>query len=120
MEYYKGNILANIAIGTNKKYVAKWFSKEKSISDFEKGWVNEFHIWRMIWDENFVQLFVDNYLINKVAVSELQNPDGFNPFMQPHYILLNLAVGGDNGGDPSLTTFPQRYYIDYVRVYQKK
>jgi hypothetical protein len=33
--------------------------------------------------------------------------------------LLNLAIGGDNGGDPSGTTFPSRFEIDYVRVYQK-
>jgi hypothetical protein len=32
---------------------------------------------------------------------------------------LNFAVGGMNGGDPSGTTFPQRYEVDYVRIYQK-
>jgi hypothetical protein len=31
-----------------------------------------------------------------------------------------VAIGGDNGGDPSKTDFPSRYEIDYVRVYQKK
>ena len=34
-------------------------------------------------------------------------------------MLLNLAIGGDNGGDPSDTPFPTRFEIDYVRVYQK-
>jgi beta-glucanase (GH16 family) len=43
-----------------------------------------------------------------------------NPFKQPHYLLLNLAIGGNSGGDPSKTEFPSRYEIDYVRVYQKK
>lgn len=33
------------------------------------------------------------------------------------YIWLNLAVGA-NGGDPSETEFPMKYYVDYVRVYQ--
>ncbi len=41
----------------------------------------------------------------------------FNPFRQPHYILLNLALGS-NGGDPENTAFPLRYEVDYVRVYQ--
>ena len=45
-----------------------------------------------------------------------------NPFRQPHYILLNLAIGGGWGGQKGIddTIFPCRYEIDYVRVYQKK
>ena len=43
-----------------------------------------------------------------------------NPFLQPHYLLLNLAIGGDAAGSPEGTKFPVRYEIDYVRVYQKK
>jgi hypothetical protein len=34
-------------------------------------------------------------------------------------VLLNLATGGTQGGDPSKTSFPARYEIDYVRVYQR-
>ena len=41
-----------------------------------------------------------------------------NPFRQAHYLLLNLAIGGHSGGDPSNTEFPTRYENDYVRVYQ--
>ena len=40
--------------------------------------------------------------------------------MQPQYILFNLAVGGINGGEVEINTYPIRYEIDYVRVYQKK
>jgi beta-glucanase (GH16 family) len=56
-----------------------------------------------------------------VTLDSLVNKDGsgFNPFKQPHYMLLNLAIGGDNGGDPSHTSFPKKFEIDYVRVYQK-
>jgi beta-glucanase (GH16 family) len=42
-----------------------------------------------------------------------------NPFRQPHYIILNLAVGGSSGGDPSNTNFPAKFEVDYVRIYQK-
>lgn len=38
---------------------------------------------------------------------------------QPQYMLLNLVIGGENGGDPSATSFPSRFEVDYVRVYQK-
>ena len=40
------------------------------------------------------------------------------PFQQAHYLLLNLAIGGTNGGDPSSTAFPNHFEIDYVRIYQ--
>ena len=42
-----------------------------------------------------------------------------NPFNSPQYLLLNLALGGDNGGTIDDAAFPMRYEIDYVRVYQK-
>ena len=46
--------------------------------------------------------------------------DGCNPAVdQPHYLLLNLAIGGQAAGDPKGTVFPTRYEIEYVRVYQK-
>jgi hypothetical protein len=47
------------------------------------------------------------------------NPDGTSPFEQKAYMLVNLALGGMNGGDPSSTAFPQRYEVDYIRVFQK-
>jgi len=37
---------------------------------------------------------------------------------QQHFLLLHLAIGGDQGGDPTATAFPVRYEIDYVRVYR--
>jgi beta-glucanase (GH16 family) len=76
----------------------------------------------MDWDEDAIALFVDDSLLNKVELSKLQNKDGtgINPFRQPHYMLLNLALGGMNGGDPVHTTFPRKFEIDYVRVYQKQ
>lgn len=121
MEYYCDSLLANIAHGTRERFKAKWFTVKKSVASFgDKHWDQKFHTWRMDWDQKEIRLFVDDLLMNRVPLDQLVNPDGFNPFRQPHYILLNLAIGGDNGGDPSLTKFPSRYEIDYVRVYQKK
>jgi beta-glucanase (GH16 family) len=126
MEFYRiknvPTILANFAWGTNERWKAKWDDAKPPLSDFLKAdreWVKKFHIWRMDWDEESIELYIDDILINTTSLTETLNPDGFNPFKQPHYLLLNLAIGG-NGGDPSGTTFPLRYEIDYVRVYQVK
>ncbi|WP_343417851.1 hypothetical protein [Candidatus Flexifilum breve] len=41
------------------------------------------------------------------------------PFNHAFYLILNLAVAGNWPGYPDATTeFPQRVWIDYVRVYQ--
>ena len=42
-----------------------------------------------------------------------------NPFTRKQYILLNLALGGDNGGEIDDSAFPMRYEIDYVRIYER-
>ena len=77
----------------------------------------------MDWDRKKIELRVDGILLNTIDVTKTINPAGRepkNPFHQPHYMLLNLAIGGTNGGDPSSTDFPTRFEIDYVRVYQKQ
>jgi hypothetical protein len=41
------------------------------------------------------------------------------PFDKKQHILLNLAVGGNWGGQKGVddTIFPNKFLIDYVRVY---
>lgn len=121
MEYYRKMILANVAcLGPDKK--AEWFSVTKPVDSLGgTAWASKFHTWRMDWDENIIALFLDDVLLNKVELTKLVNKDGsgINPFKQPHYMLLNLAIGGMNGGNPDSTLFPNRFEVDYVRVYQK-
>ncbi len=123
MEYYKGDILANACWGTEKRFQAKWSTTKKPVKSFnDPDWDQKFHVWRMDWDKDSIKLYVDDILLNNVDLNKTVNPTDKgpkNPFRQPHYILLNLAIGGDNGGDPTNTAFPTRYEIDYVRVYQK-
>ncbi|MCW8834241.1 MAG: hypothetical protein OQK09_00400 [Colwellia sp.] len=72
---------------------------------------------------NKYKLYLDDQLLNTIELNKTINKTGrgpTNPFKQPHYLLLNLAIGGNQGGNPDLTPFPSRYEIDYVRVYQKK
>ena len=126
MEFYRTKIgptiLANFAWGTAKKWVAKWDDLRKPLADFtaiDNHWTKKFHIWRMDWTSDSISLFIDDQLLNSTLLSQTINPDGSNPFLQPHYFLLNMAIGG-NGGDPSHSEFPLKYEVDYVRVYQKK
>jgi beta-glucanase (GH16 family) len=122
MEFYKGKILANVASGTAQPYKPKWHSQTKPVASFaDPAWSQKFHVWRMDWDAESIRLYVDDLLLNETPLSQTINEDGtgFNPMKQPHYMLLNLALGGDNGGPLAGTTFPSRFEIDYVRVYQQ-
>ncbi|HAX14149.1 glycoside hydrolase family 16 protein [Leeuwenhoekiella palythoae] len=124
MEFYqiggKPHILANAAWGPDWRNVS-WDSAKIPFSEFiakDPQWAEKFHIWKMDWTSEFIKLYLDDELLNEIDLADAINPDGSNGFQQPHYILLNLAIGS-NGGDPSKTEFPKEYLVDYVRVYQK-
>ena len=123
MEYYRGTLLANAAWGGAKPFQAIWADTRKPLESFnDPGWSSAFHLWRMDWDERAIVLSVDGLRLNEVELTRTVNQDGTgrNPFHEPHYLLLNLAIGGNAGGDPSTTAFPARFEVDFVRVYRRK
>lgn len=130
MECYPINgercLLANEAHGTDQPYQAVWNARHVPLAHFEAAdahWAERFHTWVMLWDEHHITLSVDGEELNSIDLTTTVNGSighGGNPFHRPQYVLLNLAIGGDNGGQPDFSRFPLRYEIDYVRVYQKK
>jgi beta-glucanase (GH16 family) len=122
MEYYRGMVLANAAwLGADGR--ARWDDSRTPLADLGGAdWASRFHVWRMDWDEDEIRLYVDDRLLNSIDVRETVNADaeGANPMRQPHYLLLNLAIGGTNGGDPAGGDFPARYAVDWVGVYLRK
>ena len=129
MEYYrvKGvpHILANVAWGRDRRYDAEWSTQMIPYTHFTDGdpdWGRRFHVWRMDWDEHSIRLYLDDELLNEVPLSRTVNGQlghHTNPFLRPQFILLNLALGGKNGGAIDDSAFPMRYEIDYVRVYER-
>jgi len=120
MEFYQSKLLANVACGTSTRWQAKWDSATKSLSSLGASWTSQFHVWTMDWDDQNIVLSVDGTQLNTSALSSMLNSDGKSPFKQKAYMIVNLAIGGQNGGDPSKTSFPKRYEIDYLRVFQKQ
>lgn len=80
----------------------------------------DFHIYAIDWYEDHIDFFVDDQKYftfeNEKAGSDVW------PFDKPHYLLINLAIGGGWGGQKGIDDkiFPQKYYIDYVKVYREK
>ena len=126
MEFYrvedKPTILANAAWGNSQNNQPLWDASHTPLKDLlyaMPDWEERFHIWKMDWNEDYIRLYLNDVLLNEIEVEKATREDGFNPFRQPHYILLNLALGS-NGGDPSKTSFPLFYEVDYVRIFQKE
>ena len=119
LESWQGMLNANVIWAGKTPGYSKASSKRRTIASFgDPEWNSKFHTWRMDWDENRIAIFVDDILLNEVDLNKAANGDGSNGFRDPHYMLLNLAVGGTAGGDPSATQFPARFEVDWVRVYQ--
>jgi beta-glucanase (GH16 family) len=74
-----------------------------------------FHVYAVEWEATQLRFYVDgtlHYTVNETANRPI--------FETPMNIILNLAVGGNFGGDPNATTvFPQVMDVDYVRVWQR-
>jgi beta-glucanase (GH16 family) len=82
-----------------------------------------FHTYAAEWDKNpttnanEVRFYVDGNLHFTVTQNSAMSDANFTTAKN---IILNLAVGGDFGGDPNGTTvFPQTMLVDYVRVWHR-
>jgi beta-glucanase (GH16 family) len=85
------------------------------------GAERKFYTYGLLWTENEIVAFIDGKEYFRFENDHRNNKETW-PFNAPFYLKLNLAIGGNWGGqegiDPDI--FPSRYEIDYVKVYQKK
>lgn len=91
--------------GTNKHLVKAW----PNVAD-------SFHVFTIEWDSLKIKYFFDGaqyWTFSSLSVTPVNYP-----FVNPNYLILNLAIGGTMGGWVDDTIFPQQMQIDYVRVYQ--
>lgn len=81
---------------------------------------NDFHVYALEWFEDHMDFYVDENLYFTYK-NEGTGNDAW-PFDKPQYLILNLAIGGAWGGQKGIddSIFPQKYYIDYVKVYKQK
>lgn len=83
----------------------------KTIND-----VTQFHVYGIEWDAKAIKWFVDGKKFHEASIAN--NVNSTHEFHLPHFLILNLAVGGRWPGNPDATTvFPDTLFVDYVRVY---
>ncbi len=79
-----------------------------------------FHVYAIEWFEDHIDFFCD-----ETKYFTFRNEGTGNdtwPFDKPHYLILNAAYGGSWGGQKGTddSILPQKYFIDYVRIYRSK
>jgi beta-glucanase (GH16 family) len=81
---------------------------------------NSFHVYAIEWDQQKINFLLDDSLV--FSYSNSGNGHKEWPFDKRFHLLLNIAVGGNWGGQQGVddTIFPATMLIDYVRVYKKE
>ncbi len=87
-----------------------------NIYDFGERVDLGYHTFVVEWQPNLITWYVDGIQYHQAEPADVPGPWVFE---KPFFLLLNFAIGGNFGGavDPA-NTYPQEYFVDYVRVYQ--
>lgn len=76
-----------------------------------------FHVYSIVWTTDTIKCYVDDQLFFTNTLANVA-PANY-PFNANHFFIFNVAVGGNWPGPPDgSTVFPQRMFVDYVRVFQ--
>ena len=73
-----------------------------------------YHVYSMEWTKDKIRILLDN----KEFVSLNNTTDV--PYDNPHYLLLNIAIGGNLGGDIDPSFSQDKMEVDYIRVFKKQ
>lgn len=88
-------------------------------TDLTSGTFNDkFHVFSIIWEENRIRWYLDDTLFHTVTPSTTGGAANYR-FNHDFFFIFNVAVGGNWPGYPDASTqFPQKMFVDYVRVFQ--
>lgn len=74
-----------------------------------------FHDYAMDWDEEKIKFEVDG--VEQCCFYKKDYADSW-PFDNPHYLIINIAMGGGFGGEIDRSCLPATLEIDSIRIYQ--
>ncbi len=81
----------------------------------------DYHLYKMVWTAQSITMYLDNVAFYTLDISDPTDPK-YSEFHTPHFLLLNIAVGGSYTGilnQANVTApLPGRMYVDYVKLYQ--
>ncbi len=90
---------------------------QSSSGQYIEGVAEGFHLYVLEWSPEKLDVLVDDEIIHTY-----ENEGRWQawPFDNPFYLILNIAIGGNWGGQEGVdeSIFPQQMVVVYVRVYQ--
>jgi beta-glucanase (GH16 family) len=117
-------------VGNHRVSSAAHWSKADGSHDFNVFYrtspidlSKDFHLYKMVWTPKFIKMFLDNVEYYSLDISGGAAAN-LSEFHNPHFLLLNLAVGGaytgifNEGGINA--AFPSKMCVDYIKLYQNK
>lgn len=112
--YDPDTLVATVHTHAFNHIIGNQYSSRIFLADMDET----FHTYQLDWTPDSLRIGVDDnyyYTYHKPDTSSRASW----PFDVPHYLLLNIAVGGNWGGYMGVdsTIWPQRMEIDWVRVW---
>ncbi|MEO5501806.1 MAG: glycoside hydrolase family 16 protein [Ginsengibacter sp.] len=80
---------------------------------------NQFHIYALEWDNAKMDFYFDDYKYHTFIIDSATLGNE-NPFRKNFYLLINMAMGAGWPGSIDDNVLPQKFEVDYVRIFKKK
>jgi beta-glucanase (GH16 family) len=81
----------------------------------KEGISEDFHNYALDWDEEKITFEVDG--VEQCTFYKKDYADSW-PFDTPHYLILNVAIGGGFGGEADFSYLPATMEIKSIKIYQ--
>ena len=82
--------------------------------------IEGFRTYALVWEEDTITYAVDGVVVTQYTRGE-QRRDATHkgwPFHHPFHLIINLAIGGNLGGDVDMECFPQDFVIRDIKIFQ--
>lgn len=114
--FYQNKIIHALHAGAAGTKSYAYVYKYKTLSTLDEA----FHTYGLLWTPKKIQFFIDGRKTFEVTKKEFLAKKW--SFDQAFHLKINIAVGGTFGGQRGIDEkkFPQKMYIDHIKVYQKK
>jgi len=110
---YPSTVYGTLHWSASGSHASKGANYLLTTGDYSK----QFHVFSIVWQQNDIIWYVDDQKYLEVSATDVGAAN--YPFNLNQFFIFNVAVGGSWPGSPdNTTTFPQRMFVDYVRVFQ--
>mmetsp|Transcript_59920 Transcript_59920/g.106590 ORF Transcript_59920/g.106590 Transcript_59920/m.106590 type:complete len:569 (+) Transcript_59920:84-1790(+) len=97
-----------------------WGAARTTSAEWEAQW----HVWQLEWDQQKIVIRLDReelFALDLTAADE-SNTGTPNPFTdeKKFFMILDLAVDGNSGGNADTSPFPITFSIDYIKAFRRK